>query len=41
MEKLERSFLDKVEYYLVRVAILILTAISLARLIHHELQSFF
>jgi hypothetical protein len=41
MEKFSRKSLDRLEFYLVRGAILILTAISFARLIGHELSSLF
>lgn len=41
LEKLTRDTLGKVEYYLVRIGILILTFIGLAKLIGAELSSLF
>ena len=41
MAKLRGKTLETLEFYLVRLAILVLTAISLARLIAHELKYFF
>lgn len=41
MDSRRRAGLDKIEFYLVRISILILTAISLAKLIGAELVGLF